>query len=132
MLRILVLAALVATPVAAVAQTESSTVQRVRSVTLKPGEKCPASSAEEIVVCGTIDQPYRIPKQFRNDGPIAAQNQSWVNRADTMTDVSRVAGGLPDTCSTVGSGGQTGCALATNRAWRAEKRAQAQAATSVP
>jgi hypothetical protein len=46
----------------------------VRSVTLGVGQKCPQSTSTEIVVCSTLDQPYRIPKQFRDSGPIPAQN----------------------------------------------------------
>ena len=115
------------------AQTESGAApQRIRSVTLKAGEKCPASTDSDIVVCSTLDQPYRIPKQFRDDAPIKAQNQSWVNRTATMDQVGRVAGGLPDTCSPVGTGGQSGCSLATNQAWAAERRAQQGAASRVP
>ena len=116
-----------------VAQAQSgATPQRIRSVTLKAGEKCPTSTDSDIVVCSTLDQPYRIPKQFRDDAPIKAKNQSWVNRTATMDQVGRVAGGLPDTCSPVGTGGQSGCALATNSAWAAERRAQQSEATRVP
>ncbi|WP_334004542.1 hypothetical protein [Sphingomonas aerolata] len=89
------------------------------------GQKCPTSTNGEIVVCSTLDQPYRIPKELRDTAPIAAQNQSWVNRAATVDQVGRVAGGLPDTCSPVGTGGQSGCALARARAYSAERRAQA-------
>ena len=133
MFRPLMLAALVMMPSVVTAQTAAgSQVQRVRSVTLSPGQKCPAGSSTEIVVCGTLDQPYRIPKGLRDDGPIPAKNQSWVNRADTAADVGRVAAGLPDTCSPVGTGGQSGCALATNRAWAAERRAQRDDVSQTP
>lgn len=106
--------------------------QRVRNVQLQAGQPCPRSTADEIVVCETLTEPYRIPKQFRDEGPIPAENQSWANRAATIDQTSRVAAGLPDTCSPVGYGGQSGCALQANRAWAAEKRAQARAAESVP
>ncbi len=135
MIRPLLIAALIALPGVAAAQdqTEAGTApQRIRSVTLKAGEKCPPSTDQDIVVCSTLDQPYRIPRQFRDAGPIAAKNQSWVNRTATMDQVGRVAGGLPDTCSPVGAGGHTGCALATNRAWAAERRAQRDAESTVP
>ncbi len=106
--------------------------QRVRSVTLTgAGDKCPQSTDTEIVVCQTVGEPYRIPKAFRETRKDAAQ-QSWVNRAATMDQVGRVAGGLPDTCSPVGSGGQTGCALQLNRAFAAEKRQAANDAAGVP
>ena len=144
MIRPLLFAALVAlnglAPGLAVAQTAPAATdgasgappQRVRSVTLGVGQTCPKSSDTEIVICSTLDQPYRIPKQFRDSGPIPAQNQAWGNRAATVDQVSRVAGGLPDTCSPVGSGGQSGCALATNKQWAAERRAQRDADASVP
>ena len=105
--------------------------QRYRSVSLKPGEKCPASVGDEVVVCGTLEDPYRIPKQFRHT-TIPPQNQSWVNRAALVDEVSRVAGGLPDTCSPVGTGGQSGCGLAAMRAWTAERREMQREAASIP
>jgi hypothetical protein len=135
MIRPLLLAALIAMPTVAVAQTDASAgtpPQRVRSVTLNAGQKCPQSTSEEVVVCSTLEQPYRIPKQFRDSGPIPAQNQAWGNRVATADQIGRVAGGLPDTCSPVGTGGQSGCALATNRQWAAERRAQRDAEASVP
>ncbi len=141
MFRPLLFAALIALPGLAAAQTAPAPAdgassgtppQRVRAVTLGAGQKCPQSSDTEIVICSTLDQPYRIPKQFRDSGPIPAQNQAWGNRAATVDQVSRVAGGLPDTCSPVGSGGQSGCALATNRQWAAERRAQRDAESTIP
>ena len=96
--------------------------RRIRSVTLAPGERCPPSTGDEVVVCYNGGNPYRIPPQLRNDQPVAAANQSWVNRASTIDQASRVNGGLPDTCSAVGTGGQSGCAQAYARAWAAEKR----------
>lgn len=133
MLRPLLFVALLTAPAMGVAQTATGeTPQRIRSVTLTPGQACPKGAADEIVVCSTLDQPYRIPKSLRNDGPIAAKNQSWVNRAAAMDQTSRVAGGLPDTCSPIGSSGQTGCALQANQEWAAERRAKRAAAAVTP
>ena len=98
--------------------------KRVRNVTLTGDQKCPESTAEEVVVCGRLDEPYRIPKALRDNRPIPAQNQSWVNRAATMDQVGRVAGGIPDTCSPVGSGGQSGCSMMWNQQYQAERRAR--------
>lgn len=85
--------------------------KRIRSVTLKDGEACPKSTGDEVVVCARIptDEQYRIPKELRNSGPVAVKNQSWAARTDTIDEVSREAGGLPNTCSPVGTGGATGC-----------------------
>lgn len=99
--------------------------QRVRSVTLTNGQKCPESSADEVVVCTTVEDPYRIPKALRGSGPIPGPRQAWTNRVAADDQTSRAAAGLPDTCSPVGSGGQSGCSRAALRAWTAEKRAQA-------
>ena len=136
MLRPTLILALLALPAAAIAQDQQAQTgrppQRVRSITIKPGEKCPASTADEVIVCPTLDQPYRIPKSLRDDHPIAAQNQSWVNRAASADEIGRVAGGLPDTCSPVGSGGQSGCALQASKQWVAEKTEERRQASSVP
>lgn len=138
MLRSLVFAALIALPAIASAQDKAAQtdpnqpVQRIRSVTLTPGQKCPPSQNGDIVVCSTLNEPYRIPKSLRDDKPIPAQNQSWVNRAASLDDLGRRAGGLPDTCSAVGTGGQSGCALQQNRDYAADRRAQAAAAAAIP
>jgi len=108
------------------------TPQRIRNVQLQQGQACPRGTSEEIVVCSTLEEPYRIPKQFRGEGPIPAQNQSWTTRAAAIDQEGKRASGLPDTCSPIGSGGQTGCALQQNRAWAAERRAQQRAAETVP
>ncbi len=106
--------------------------KRIRELTVKAGETCPKASADEVVVCRTLEEPYRIPKALRDDRPVAAANQSWVNRAATADEVGRVAGGLPDTCSPVGTGGQSGCALQQARAFAAERRANRAEASRVP
>ena len=130
MLRPLLAAALIVAPAIAAAQSARESgqpPQRIRSVTITRGQKCPPSSTPgEVVVCSTLDEPYRIPAPLRDEGPVAAANQSWVNRAATVDQVGRVAGGLPDTCSPVGTGGQTGCAQAYAQQWAAEKRAARQ------
>jgi hypothetical protein len=134
MLRPILFAVLISAPAIASAQTTppADPPQRIRSVTLTPGQECPKGAADEIVVCSTLEQPYRIPKALRDTGPIPAQRQSWVNRAQTVDQVSRVAGGLPDTCSPIGSSGGTGCALQANQQWAAEQRAKRDAANDVP
>lgn len=124
MLRLALIAALIAGP--ALAQ-DGAPPKRIRSIEIKKGEACPkAAAADEVVVCRTLEEPYRIPSQFRDEGAAAnPTNQSWVNRTAAADQVGRVAGGLPDTCSPVGTGGQSGCALQQAQAFAAEKRARA-------
>ena len=122
---------------AAVAQAEretGTTPQRIRSVTLTGGQACPKSTGDEIVVCSRLnpDEQFRIPKQLRNTAEPAARNQAWANRARVADTVGRQAAGLPDSCSPVGSGGQTGCSMAWNREYAAEKRAAQSNDAMVP
>lgn len=112
-------------------QTAGTSPQRIRSVTLAPGETCPPSTGEEVIVCYQGGNPYRIPPALRRT-EIPAANQSWANRAATVDQVSRVAGGLPNTCSPVGTGGQTGCFLQRNQAYGAERRERAREERIVP
>lgn len=136
MLRLVSVLALLAAPTLAAAQQAETgqPPQRIRNVTITGEQRCPPSTGDEIVVCSRIspEEQFRIPKELRNTAEPAAQNQSWVNRAATADRVSRVAGGLPDTCSPIGTGGQSGCALAINRAYAAEKRAAEKNDSMVP
>lgn len=136
MFRPIAAALLILSPTAAFAQQAETgrTPDRVRSVTLKPGEKCPPSTSNEVVVCGVIDpdEQYRVPKELRNKAEVPSQNQSWVNKTAAADQVGRVAGGLPNTCSPVGTGGQSGCAIANGRAWAAERRAAERNDALVP
>lgn len=147
MLRTIAVAALLATvPVAGFAQTDAPTSAaqrqaesgkpplRIRSVTLTGNEKCPQSANpdDEIVVCARAGEPYRIPKELRNDKPIPAQDQSWVNRTAVADEVGRRAAGLPDTCSPTGSGGQTGCSILRAQQYAAEKAEARRVQSSIP
>lgn len=131
MIRLTAAVALLSFPTLAAAQ-DGRAPQRIRSVTLTGDQKCPASSGDEVVVCHRAEEPYRIPPALRDSGPIAAQNQSWVNRVAEIDRVSQVAGGLPDTCSPVGTGGQSGCGLQASRNYYAQRRAQQAEANRVP
>ncbi|WP_315759939.1 hypothetical protein [Sphingomonas sp. Y38-1Y] len=113
-------------------QTASrGTPQRIRNLMLRDGEKCPVAQGDEIVVCGRLDpdEQYRIPKEFR-EVPVVAGNQSWTNRAQTLMDVNRP--GMPNSCSVVGTGGQTGCNQQLIDQWYAWKREQRSEAARVP
>ena len=102
--------------------------QRVRSVIVTGNQACPKSTDQEIVVCsrGDVDDQYRIPPKLREPAHPAANN-SWTNRAATIDQVSREAGGLPGTCSVNGTNGQTGCSWQALQQWQAERRAKQQA-----
>jgi hypothetical protein len=81
------------------------------SVVVYGNDPCPQGKNDEIVVCAREPESerYRIPKRFRGKKQDAAPGNSWANKTRSTEDASRMAAGLPDTCSAIGSGGQTGC-----------------------
>ncbi|MBB3911032.1 hypothetical protein [Sphingomonas desiccabilis] len=130
MVRWILVAALAASPAMAqeAEKTSNAPPQRTRSVTVYGKEECPKPETEnEVVVCARKDESerFRIPSELRNPPSQEAAAQSWANRAETMMEVNRV--GLPDSCSPVGTGGQTGCNQQLLRQWYQQRKAQQQA-----
>jgi hypothetical protein len=84
---------------------------RTISIVVYGNDACPLGKADEIVVCAREPESerYRIPKRFRGKKQEAAPGNSWANKTRSLDDASRTAAGIPDTCSAVGSGGQSGC-----------------------
>ena len=119
------LIALTALAIAAPTLAQTGTPQRIRSVTLTGDQKCPVAQRDEVVVCSRIEpgQQYRIPKELRSTGPIPVKNQSFAAKTDRLDEVGREAAGLPDTCSPVGTGGQTGCTRQLLERSAADRRA---------
>jgi hypothetical protein len=83
--------------------------ERVSTLVVYGEDPCPRSSTDEIVVCARQPESerYRIPKVLRERKKNAAQDESWAGTARVLEYVSRQ--GLPDSCSPIGSYGQTGC-----------------------
>jgi len=81
------------------------------SIIVYGSDACPPGKGDEIVVCAREPESerYRIPKRFREKAQDTAPNNSWTNKVRSTEDASRTAAGLPDTCSSVGTGGQSGC-----------------------
>ena len=114
----LLLAAL-ALPIAARAEPPAQTAAaqpvdndaKTISIVVYGNDPCPPGKNDEIVVCAREPESerYRIPKRFRGKKQEAAPGNSWANKTRGSEDASRTAAGLPDTCSAVGSGGQSGC-----------------------
>ncbi len=94
-------------------------------------DPCPKGVGDEIVVCARLPESerYRIPKRLRDEKKLARPDQSWVARVRDIEETGR--DGRPDSCSAVGSGGQTGCFQKFMRDAHAQKAADA-AANAVP
>ncbi|WP_262503994.1 hypothetical protein [Sphingosinithalassobacter sp. CS137] len=122
-------AAAAAFPVQDAPQDAGADATRIRSVLLYGDESCPpATSPDEIVVCTRAgESPYRIPERFREQPSERPANTSWVRRVEMIEEVNRA--GLPNSCSPIGTGGQTGCTQEQIRQW-AQERLEAEARQS--
>lgn len=87
-------------------------------------DACPVAKADEIVVCKRLPEGdrFRLPPRFRKAEETAG-NTAWATRVETMDEIGRRDGGVPNSCSVVGSAGQTGCTQEAIRRWYAERRA---------
>jgi len=131
-IRVLMLAAIAATPVLAQeAGDGNEPPQRVRSVLLYGDDQCPkAESEDEVVICSKVgESPYRIPKSLRKTEP-GPGGTSWTRRAELVDEVNRVT--LPGSCSPIGSFGHTGCTMQMLQNWRAERAAQKAEEAAIP
>jgi len=116
MAKLLLLTALAMAAAPAAAQdAPSQPPQRESQIDVFGSDPCPQSTDEEIVVCHRRpeEERYRIPAPLRHSRDRV--EQGWGARAQTMDEVSRDV--LPNSCSTIGSYGQTGCQQAFIQQW---------------
>ena len=101
---------------------------RTISIVVYGNDACPQGKADEIVVCAREPESerYRIPKRFRGKKQEPAPGNSWANKNRTLDDAGRTAAGVPDSCSAVGTGGQSGCYSHFLNQAAAERRQQKQ------
>jgi hypothetical protein len=81
--------------------------EKVNQLIVYGKDPCPASSGDEITVCARKDEGerYRIPEDLR-ENPNQTSNQAWTERVKAYETVGAFG---TNSCSPVGSGGQTGC-----------------------
>lgn len=114
-----VLVCLASMPVTAV--EAAPLTDRTISIVVYGDDPCPKSTEDEIVVCARRpeEERYRIPKELRK-APEEVTARAWGDRAIALDAISRA--GMPNSCSPVGSGGQTGCVEMLMRQWHAARR----------
>jgi len=115
----LMIAALLLAPVLEPTASSAQTAND-RILTIFGDDACPKDT---ICVRAPEADRYRIPKQFRNTGPIAPGNQSWAARAAQLDNVERVG---PSACTVQGPDNWSGCWIQRMRAARADRRNTAQ------
>jgi hypothetical protein len=106
--------------------------ERISALTVYGDDPCPRSSGDEIVVCARQPESerFRVPKRFRNQRKRDPGGTAWGARVQTLEYVSRT--GRPNSCSPVGSFGQTGCTQQFLSQWRAERNQAKEDDSSVP
>lgn len=126
----LLCAALLALAYASPAHAEAP--NRITNVTVYGNEPCPRGDGDEIVVCAREPEgeQYRIPKRLRETKKNDPPSQSWAARVRTLDEASRPT--MPNSCSAVGSGGQTGCTMEMLRQWFAERQAAKARTADIP
>jgi hypothetical protein len=104
---------------------------RTINVTVYGKDPCPQGAGDEIVVCGRRpeNERYRIPKELRNkeDRP---SDVPWSSRVATLEDAQRFS--RPNSCSPVGSWGQSGCFQQMINQWYQARRQAKSDAADVP
>ena len=122
MTRLLILTALLVAATPAFAEDRpTGAPSRESQIDVFGADPCPPSTADEIVVCHRRpeEERYRIPAPLRHSQE--RTEQAWGARAETMDEVSSQV--LPNSCSVIGSYGQSGCQQALIRQWYAARRA---------
>ena len=107
-----------------VAQATADPPGRTRVAVTYGDDRCPEQTdPDEIVVCGREPESerYRIPKKLRERPDDAPMAQAWGARVESMDQITRFT--RPNSCSAIGSGGQTGCTAVAMQQWFAERRA---------
>ena len=95
--------------------------ERVETVTVYGDDPCPKAQGDDILVCGRKPETerYRIPKELRRSRD-QRRGAAWATRTAEMEEATRFT--RPNSCSVVGSWGQTGCLEAAIRNWIAARR----------
>ncbi len=106
--------------------------RRLSSLIVYGDDPCPSSNSDEIVVCAREPESerYRIPKKLRDKKQEETGARSWTDRVAGVEEASRAQ--RPNSCSSVGASGQTGCTQAMLRQWFAERREAKAEAADIP
>jgi hypothetical protein len=96
-------------------------------------DPCPKGDDDEIVICAhrPDNERYRIPKELRKRAEDQRRTEaSWGSRVAALDDEQRFT--RPDSCSPVGSYGQTGCFQQMLSQWHAARRQAQSEAAEIP
>jgi hypothetical protein len=104
--------------------------ERESSVIVYGADPCPTPANEnEAIVCARRpeEERFRIPRRIRDR---QSTEVAWGSRVEQLEETGRPM--RPNSCSVVGSFGQSGCMQALIRQWYADRRARAAENAGVP
>lgn len=101
--------------------TPAEEAGRTLNIAVFGDDPCPTADDGTIIVCARLPERdrFRIPKPLRASAK-PSTGPGWGAQVATIDSVSRQI--LPNSCSSVGSGGFTGCTAAMIAQWYAERR----------
>ena len=108
----------------AVAPAPAAEPVRHINITVYGEDRCPEPESEdEVVVCARQpeEERYRVPPALRERADRPAET-SWAARNEVLEEDARTM--RPNSCSVVGTGGQSGCQAAFIRQWFNERRSR--------
>lgn len=116
---------------AALTPAQAESPRRVQTLVVYGDDPCPKAEGDAIIVCARKPESerYRIPKTLREKKETVG-SQNWTSRVETMEAANRQL--LPNSCSVIGSNGQTGCTQAMLRQWFEQRRLAKQEAEGTP
>lgn len=106
-----------------VSQTTSDDGTLIIQLLVYGDDACPQTNDEEIIVCARRPESdrYRIPKKLREKPlDVSGDGGSWTTHNEALEANTRFT--RPNSCSAVGTGGQTGCLAAFLHQYYLEKQ----------
>jgi hypothetical protein len=118
---------------AAVQAADVPPAKKTISLVVYGDDPCPKAEGDEIVVCAhrPDNERYRIPKELRKREENERHTEMpWGARVAELEDAQRAS--RPDSCSAIGSWGQTGCFAQMMSQWAAARQQMRSEANNIP
>lgn len=98
--------------------------ERINALVVYGNDPCPQAEDGSIIVCARKPENdrYRIPRELRKKEAVTIGAPGWASNVQSLEASGRVL--LPNSCSSVGTNGFTGCSLAMLSQWYAERQAE--------
>lgn len=130
--RVLIVAGMAAAPLLVPVAAQAQNAPQNGVLVIYGNDKCPTNdNGEEIVICQRLDEVerFRIPRNLREQAGPPQSTESWAVRSQDALDPGHTG---PNSCSTVGAIGSTGCFVRNATRSRGEARQRQEATNALP